>query len=115
LIYGHFKIVLASPHKRQIMVIVPVFQLLKIFLFNPIISNRDQSDFKKEVSMKLPEIRQAYDKNYRELLAVIQEMGGEGKISYHRANKTRLYQKLRKLQQTEHRLSNMEESLSANT
>jgi len=65
--------------------------------------------------MTLPEIRQAYDKNYHELLAVIQEMGGEGNISYHKTKKTRLFLKLRKLQQTEHQLSKLEESLSGNT
>jgi phosphotransferase system IIB component len=65
--------------------------------------------------MSLPEIRKAYDKNYQEMLAVIQEIGGEKNIVYHKINKSRLYQKLRKLQKIEHRLSKMEESLSGNT
>jgi len=60
------------------------------------------------------EIRKAYDKNYREMLEVIQEIGGENNIPYHRIKKTRLYQKLRELQKTEHRLTKMEESLSGN-
>ncbi len=65
--------------------------------------------------MTLPEIRNAYDKNYRELLTVIQEMGGEGNISYHKTKRTRLFLKLRKLQRTEHHLSKLEETLSGNT
>ena len=65
--------------------------------------------------MSLPEIRNAYDQNYQEMLAVIHEMGGEKNIIYHRRNKSRLYQKLRKLQKIEHHLSKMEESLSGNT
>ena len=65
--------------------------------------------------MTLPEIRHAYDKNYQELLTVIQEMGGEGNIPNHKARKTRLFLKLRKLQRTEHQLSKLEESHSGNT
>jgi L-rhamnose mutarotase len=65
--------------------------------------------------MSLPEIRKAYDQNYQEMLEVIHEMGGEKNIIYHRRNKSRLYQKLLKLQKIEHHLSKMEESLSGNT
>ncbi len=65
--------------------------------------------------MTLLEIRQAYDKNYQELLTVIQEIGGEGNISHHKARKTRLFLKLRKLQRTEHHLSKLEETFSGNT
>jgi len=65
--------------------------------------------------MTLLEIRQAYDENYQELLTVIQKMGGEGNIPQHKARKTRLFLKLRKLQRTEHHLSKVEETLSGNT
>jgi phosphotransferase system IIB component len=64
--------------------------------------------------MTLREIREAYDQNYREMLELIMEMGGEGNIAYHRKCKTRLFIKLRNLQMIEHRLSNLEESINGN-
>jgi phosphotransferase system IIB component len=64
--------------------------------------------------MTLREIREAYDRNYREMLELIAEMGGEGNIPYHRKRKTRLFFKLRNLQKIEHRLSNLEESILSN-
>jgi len=61
--------------------------------------------------MTLHEIRRAYEENYQAIRAVIEEMGGEGNLIYHRKDNTVLYRKLRKLQQTEHRLNQLEESL----
>jgi hypothetical protein len=61
--------------------------------------------------MNLREIREAYEKNYREMLAVIAEMGGEGNVIYHKRLNSALYRKLRKLQQAEHRLNQQEETL----
>ena len=58
------------------------------------------------------DIREAYDKNYHEILTVILEMGGEQNIVYHKKNNTALYQKLRRLQRTEHWLTKMEEMVS---
>ena len=65
--------------------------------------------------MTLREIRDAYDENYRKMLEVILEMGGEKYIAYHRKMKTPLYKKLQHLQRVEHRLSTLEESLSGPT
>ena len=62
--------------------------------------------------MTIREIREAYDKNYQEILRVITEMGGDANISYHRKKRTRLYLKLRNLQRIEHRLSHLEEALA---
>jgi len=64
--------------------------------------------------MTLREIREAYDQNYREILQIIMEMGGEVNIASHRKRKTRLFVKLRNLQRIEHRLSNLEDSLNGN-
>ena len=63
------------------------------------------------ITMTLHEIRQAYEDNYLEIQAVIEEMGGEGNVIYHKKDNTVLYRKLRKLQQTEHRLNQLEETL----
>jgi len=62
--------------------------------------------------MTLREIREAYDQNYREILQIIMEMGGEVNIASHRKRKTRLFVKLRNLQRIEHRLSNLEDSIN---
>ena len=62
--------------------------------------------------MTRQEIRKAYDENYRKMLKLIVEMGGEKNIQYHRENRTPLYLELQQLQRVEHRLSTMEESLS---
>lgn len=62
--------------------------------------------------MTLHEIREAYDQNYRKILEVIMEMGGDANISYHRKKRTRLYLKLRNLQRIEHQLTHLEEALS---
>jgi hypothetical protein len=59
------------------------------------------------------EIREAYQKNYREILAVILEMGGEVNIIYHKKDNTPLYKKLCTLQRTEHWLNKMEEPASS--
>ena len=59
------------------------------------------------------EIREAYQKNYQEILAVIGEMGGEANIIYHKKDNTPLYQKLCTLQRTEHWLNKMEELASS--
>jgi hypothetical protein len=62
--------------------------------------------------MTLKEIREAYEKNYQEILTVILEMGGEGNIVYHKKKNTPEYQKLRQLQRTEHWLTKMEEMVA---
>jgi hypothetical protein len=62
--------------------------------------------------MTLREIREAYEKNYQELLTVILEMGGESNIVFHKKKKTFLYEKLRQFQRTEHWLTRMEEMVS---
>jgi hypothetical protein len=62
--------------------------------------------------MTLREIREAYDENYQKMLQIIEEMGGEKNIQYHRRNRTPLYQRLQNLQRVEHRLSTLEESLT---
>jgi len=62
--------------------------------------------------MTLREIREAYDKNYEELLRVIFEMGGEKYIEEHRKKQSPLYKKLQYLQRVEHRLSQLEELIS---
>jgi hypothetical protein len=64
--------------------------------------------------MTLPEIRKAYDQNYRQMLEVIREMGGDSKIKFHREKRTPLYRKLKELQRNEHRLSDMESHLLEN-
>jgi hypothetical protein len=61
--------------------------------------------------MTLLEIRQAYEKNYLEIQAVIEEMGGEGNVIYHKKSNSSLYRRLRQLQHKEHRLNQLEESL----
>lgn len=61
--------------------------------------------------MTLREIREAYDKNYEEMLQVILEMGGEKYIEYHKKIQSPLYKKLQYLQRIEHRLSQLEESV----
>ena len=61
--------------------------------------------------MTLHEIREAYDHNYREILKIIDQMGGELNIQIHRTKRTALYLKLRKLQRREHRLDQMESEL----
>jgi hypothetical protein len=65
--------------------------------------------------MTLREIREAYDENYKKMLKLILEMGGEKNIQYHRENRTPLYKKLLQLQRVEHHLSTMEETISEPT
>jgi len=65
--------------------------------------------------MTLREIREAYDENYERMLEVILEMGGEKYIEYHKKIQSPLYKKLQYLQRVEHRLSNLEESISCPT
>lgn len=64
--------------------------------------------------MTLHEIREAYDRNYRELIKIIIEMGGEKNIIFHQQKNSPLFRKLRQLQRVEHRLSKMEEALAEN-
>lgn len=61
--------------------------------------------------MTINEIRQAYEENYLEIQAVIEEMGGEGNVPYHKKENSTLYRRLRQLQQKEHRLNQLEETL----
>ena len=61
--------------------------------------------------MTLHEIREAYDRNYHEMLKIIDQMGGELNIQIHQTKRTALYLKLRKLQRREHQLDQMESEL----
>jgi HPt (histidine-containing phosphotransfer) domain-containing protein len=61
--------------------------------------------------MTLREIRQAYDKNYWEMLRIIDQMGGELNIQIHRTKRSALYLKLRKLQRREHQLDRLESQM----
>jgi len=58
--------------------------------------------------MTLHEIREVYDRNYREMLEIINQMGGELNLQIHRTKRTALYLKLRKLQRREHQLDRLE-------
>ncbi|RMG62035.1 MAG: hypothetical protein D6715_12645 [Calditrichaeota bacterium] len=61
----------------------------------------------------LREIRQAYEENYRQMLEVIQQMGGDHQIKFHRSRKTALYRRLKELQRREHHLDQLENRLRA--
>ncbi len=58
------------------------------------------------------QIRSAYDQIYREIVEVIQQMGGNDCIKQHRQRRSRLYQRLMELQKREHHLDQMENRLS---
>ena len=58
--------------------------------------------------MTLNSIRKAYDDNYLKMIKIIQKMGGENKIKFHRKKRTTLYQTLRQLQKKEHYLNELE-------
>jgi hypothetical protein len=58
--------------------------------------------------MELQKIRREYDQNYQKIIEIINQMGGETKIKFHRKSKTPLYQKLKELQRREHYLDNLE-------
>ena len=64
--------------------------------------------------MQLQKIRKAYEQNYAALVKIIQEMGGEEKIKYHRRTKSPLYRKLKKLQRKEHQLDSLESRFHVN-
>jgi hypothetical protein len=64
--------------------------------------------------MQLQKIRKAYDQNYAALVKIIQEMGGEENIKYHRKRKSPLYRKLIKLQRNEHKLDSLESRFHVN-
>jgi len=61
--------------------------------------------------MTLQKIREAYDRNYQEMLKIIDQMGGELNIQIHRSKQTSLYLKLRKLQRREHQLDRLESQM----
>lgn len=61
---------------------------------------------------KLYNIRKEYEDNYRQMLEVIRQMGGDGQIKFHRKNRTPLYRKLKELQRKEHYLDKLENRLS---
>ena len=61
--------------------------------------------------MTLHEIREVYDRNYREMLEIIDQMGGELNLQIHRTRRTALYLKLRKLQRREHQLDRLESQM----
>jgi hypothetical protein len=58
--------------------------------------------------MTLLKIRKAYEQNYKDMLAIIDKMGGDKQIKYHRRRNTTLFRQLKNLQKTEHRLDTME-------
>ncbi len=59
----------------------------------------------------LHRIRQAYDENYRQMLEIIQQMGGDEQIRFHRQRRSALYKKLKYLQRREHYLDEVESRL----
>ncbi len=61
----------------------------------------------------LREIRRAYEENYRQMLEVIQQMGGDAQIKFHRSHKTALYRRLKELQRHEHYLDQLENRIRA--
>lgn len=61
--------------------------------------------------MQLVQVRREYDQNYREMLRIIQEMGGDENILHHKKIRSPLYFKLRKLQKREHQLDALENKL----
>ncbi|GAB4328921.1 MAG: hypothetical protein Kow0037_03640 [Calditrichia bacterium] len=58
--------------------------------------------------MNIRQIRQEYDSNYRQMVQLIQQMGGERQIIYHRKKNSHLYKKLRMLQMREKMLDEAE-------
>ncbi len=56
----------------------------------------------------IAEIRKAYELNYKKMLEIIQQMGGDRQIKYHRKQNTPLYRKLKALQRREHYLDQLE-------
>lgn len=61
--------------------------------------------------MTLKDIREEYEKNYREICRVIEQMGGDEFISLHKRHGTHLYKRLRELQKKEHYLDYLENQL----
>ena len=59
----------------------------------------------------LNNIRKAYDDNYRKMMEVIQQMGGDQEIKTHRKKQSQLYRKLKDLQRHEHYLDETENRL----
>lgn len=59
----------------------------------------------------LIQIRQAYDDNYAQIMNVIQQMGGDQNIKFHRKKRSSLFYKLQELQQKEHYLDEMENQI----
>lgn len=58
--------------------------------------------------MNIRQIRREYDSNYRQIVQLIQQMGGERQIAYHRKKNSHLYKKLRMLQMREKMLDEAE-------
>lgn len=63
------------------------------------------------MKMNLKDIREEYEKNYKEICKVIEQMGGDEFISLHRRHNTELYKRLRELQRKEHYLDYLENQL----
>lgn len=61
--------------------------------------------------MQLIQIRRQYDQNYREMIRIIEEMGGDENIPLHKKSRSPLYLKLKKLQKREHQLDNLENNI----
>ena len=59
----------------------------------------------------LNDVRKAYDENYKKMMEVIQQMGGDQEIKSHRKKQSQLYRKLKELQRHEHYLDAMENRL----
>jgi hypothetical protein len=58
--------------------------------------------------MTLLKIRKAYEQNYNEMLAIIDKIGGDKQIKYHRKRNSTLFRQLKNLQKIEHRLDTIE-------
>lgn len=64
--------------------------------------------------MRLKKIRDEYDQNYQRLIELIEKMGGEKNIPFHREERSELYRQLRLLQRREHQLDAIENRLTQN-
>lgn len=56
----------------------------------------------------ISQVRQAYEDNYREIQTIIDQMGGNDRIKFHRKKQSTLYRQLKDLQRREHYLDELE-------
>ncbi|GAB4181497.1 MAG: hypothetical protein Kow00108_18180 [Calditrichia bacterium] len=67
------------------------------------------------MARSLEVIREEYNRNYEEICKVIEQMGGDSWIAYHKRHKTALYKKLKHLQEREHYLDALENRIRFHT